>query len=432
MHSQDRITLADVRELLRGRGFLSLLGTRIAGQIGDGMVQAALTSFVLFSPERQATPLKIAIAFGILLLPYSVFGPFIGVLIDKWPRQRILVWASAARAVSVLLIVMVVLTGDDGWLLGVAVLFSLGIGRFMQATLSAALPHVARDRELVTANAIAPTAGTLSSAFGGMMGVAIAQIAGDSGTYASLSAAAAIQLLAISIAGLLKRDSLGPDHPIADLWAEFNRVLHELTEGWRQLIRRRDAGLALLVVVFHRSAFGMVSVTAIILTRHALNDSSETGNAIVELALTVGGAGLGAFIGALMAPSLAARWGINRLSRFALVVGAIGGGVALPTVISWPLAATAMPAMVGAGAFYGWVGQTVKVCGDYVLQTAIADEHRGRVFAIYDMAVNVGLFSGILLAALWLPDDGRGLFSPVYATAVLFAALLLLRRPPVK
>lgn len=432
MHSQDRITLADVRELLRGRGFLSLLGTRIAGQIGDGMVQAALTSFVLFSPERQATPLKIAIAFGILLLPYSVFGPFIGVLIDKWPRQRILVWASAARALSVLLIVMVVLTGDDGWLLGVAVLFSLGIGRFMQATLSAALPHVARDRELVTANAIAPTAGTLSSAFGGMVGVAIAQLAGDSGTYASLSAAAAIQLLAISIAGLLKRDSLGPDHPIADLWAEFNRVLHELTEGWRQLIRRRDAGLALLVVVFHRSAFGMVSVTAIILTRHALNDSSETGNAIVELALTVGGAGLGAFIGALMAPSLAARWGINRLSRFALVVGAIGGGVALTTVISWPLAATAMPAMVGAGAFYGWVGQTVKVCGDYVLQTAIADEHRGRVFAIYDMAVNVGLFSGILLAALWLPEDGRGLFSPAYATAVLFAALLLLRRPPVK
>ena len=432
MQSQDKISLADVRELLRGRGFQSLLGTRVAGQIGDGMVQAALTSFVLFSPERQATPLKIAIAFGILLLPYSVFGPFIGVLIDKWPRQRILVWASAARSLSVLLIVMVVLTGDDGWLLGVAVLVSLGIGRFMQATLSAALPHVARDRELVTANAIAPTAGTLSSALGGMVGVAIAQLAGDSGTYASLSAAAAMQLLAISVASLLKRDSLGPDHPIADLWAEFNRVLHELTEGWRQLIRRRDAGLALLVVVFHRSAFGMVSVTAIILTRHALNDSSETGSAIVELALTVGGAGFGAFIGALMAPSLAARWGINRLSRSALVVGAIGGGLALAAVIAWPLAPIAMPAMVVAGGFYGWVGQTVKVCGDYVLQTAIADEHRGRVFAIYDMSVNVGLFSGILLAALGLPEDGRGLFSPIYASAVLFAALLLLRRPPVK
>lgn len=432
MHSQDRITLADVRELLRGRGFQSLLGTRVAGQIGDGMVQAALTSFVLFSPERQATPLKIAIAFGILLLPYSVFGPFIGVLIDKWPRQRILVWASAARSLSVLLIVVVVMRGDDGWLLGLAVLISLGIGRFMQATLSAALPHVAKNRELITANAIAPTAGTLSSAVGGVIGVAIAQLAGDSGTYASLSAAAAIQLLAISIAGLLKRNSLGPDHPISDLWAEFNRVLHELTEGWRQLIRRRDAGLALLVVVFHRSAFGMVSVTAIILMRHALNDANETGNAIVELAITVGGAGVGAFVGAAMAPALAARWGINRLSRFALIVGAAGGAAALSGVIAWPLTPFAMPAMVVAGAFYGWVGQTVKVCGDYVLQTAISDAHRGRVFAIYDMAVNVGLFSGILLAALFLPADGRGLLAPAYATAALLAALLLLRRPPGK
>lgn len=432
MHSQDRIRLADVHALIRGRGFQSLVGTRIAGQIGDGMVQAALTSFVLFSPERQATPLLIASAFGLLLLPYSIFGPFIGVLIDKWSRQRILVWGSAARASSVLLIVAVVSTDNDGWLLGVTVLLSLGIGRFMGATLSAALPHVARDRELVTANAIAPTAGTISTAIGGVLGVAIAQLAGAGGTYASLTVAASMQLVAIFVAGWLSRDQLGPDHPISDLWAEFSRVLSELTEGWRQLLTKREAGRALLIVVLHRSAFGMVTVTAIMLTRHAMNDDTQTGSALVELAITVGGAGIGALIGAALAPSLAATWGIRKLSAFSLFVGAIGGGIALAVAIGWSVVAIAMPALVVSGAFYGWVGQSVKVCGDYVLQTAIADEHRGRVFAIYDMAVNVGLFSGILLSAFVLPADGRSLASPVFATAVLFAALLLLRRPPGK
>jgi len=70
-------------DLLHNGGFMRLFATRMTGSLGDGVLQAALAAFVVFSPERQATPLAIATSFGILLLPYSFIGPFAGVFLDR-------------------------------------------------------------------------------------------------------------------------------------------------------------------------------------------------------------------------------------------------------------------------------------------------------------------------------------------------------------
>ena len=47
--------------MLSGRGFRLLLLTRLLGQLSDGVLQAGLASYVLFSPERQATGAQIAV-----------------------------------------------------------------------------------------------------------------------------------------------------------------------------------------------------------------------------------------------------------------------------------------------------------------------------------------------------------------------------------
>ena len=60
------------------RSTAGLLAIRLTGQAGDGMLQSALATFVLFSPERQASASAIAAAFAILALPYSLIGPFTG------------------------------------------------------------------------------------------------------------------------------------------------------------------------------------------------------------------------------------------------------------------------------------------------------------------------------------------------------------------
>jgi hypothetical protein len=64
--------------LLRTRGFRRLLAVRFTTQWADGMFQAALGGAVLFNPERQADPLAVATGLAVLLLPYSLIGPFAG------------------------------------------------------------------------------------------------------------------------------------------------------------------------------------------------------------------------------------------------------------------------------------------------------------------------------------------------------------------
>ena len=60
-----------------------LLQLRWIGQFTDGLFQSSLASFVLFSPERQPNAVAAALAFAVVLLPYSVVGPYAGVFLDR-------------------------------------------------------------------------------------------------------------------------------------------------------------------------------------------------------------------------------------------------------------------------------------------------------------------------------------------------------------
>ena len=144
----------NLRSVLASRDFRKLYGVRLIGQFGDGMVQAALATFVLFSPEREPDAVRIALAFTILFLPYSIVGPFAGVFLDRWRRRQVLVYANLVRAGLIILLAYITWLGHDGLDLGIVVLVSLGIGRFILAGLSASLPHVVTGQQLITAHSL--------------------------------------------------------------------------------------------------------------------------------------------------------------------------------------------------------------------------------------------------------------------------------------
>src|SRR5487761_2158325 len=113
---------------------------RWIGQGVDGLFQSALASFVLFSPERQASALGAALAFAVVLLPYSLVGPFVGTVLDRVSRQRAVFGSNILRAVDLLVIAFLVFHGRTGVELTVAVLIAFGINRLILAGLSAGLP----------------------------------------------------------------------------------------------------------------------------------------------------------------------------------------------------------------------------------------------------------------------------------------------------
>jgi len=108
--------------------FRTLLATRWWGQVTDGIFQSALASFVLFSPERQPNAVAAAVAFSVVLLPYSVVGPFAGIFLDRFSRQRIVVISNIARALVLLIIAILIKSGSTGLLLTLFVLPLESIG----------------------------------------------------------------------------------------------------------------------------------------------------------------------------------------------------------------------------------------------------------------------------------------------------------------
>ena len=406
--------------LVRDRRFQRLLSVRIASTTADGLLQAALTSFVLFSPERQPTPAKILTAFGILLLPYSVFGPFIGVLIDRWERQRILVWATVLRAICVLVVAGLVAGDHAGSSLAIAVLVALGVGRFVAATLSASLPHAVDDDLLVAANAVAPTAGTLMSIVGGVAGVSISTWLGgsDKASVLIICVASIGHLGATFISTLIPRHELGPDDRRHRTLFE---VLAWLRSGLRHLTERPRASRAIFRVSLHRAAFGGATLLVLMLTRNSFNDNVHSTHALEQFTFVIGFAGVGAFIGAVLTPPLSDRLGVVRWARLVLVGSGVVIAVAYAFAASNATSALAYPGVLLGSTFIGFAGQCTKISSDTVVQTTVEDSHRGRVFALYDMALNLGVVGGTAFGAETIRTNGQ---SPVFA--LMLGALLLL------
>lgn len=394
--------LTNLREVLVVRDFRHLFAVRILGQFADGLLQAALATFVLFSPERQPTAASVAGAFAILFLPYSLVGPFAGVFLDQWRRRQVLVYANFLRAVLVIGVAALVAARNDGLGLAITVLVVLGVGRFVLAGLAASLPHVVAGPLLVTANALTPTAGTLFAAIGGLVGVVIRAVVGggDYGSEIVLICAVVAYSAAAIVALTIGKTRLGPDDDtISDTVVG---VLRGLGDGFRQLIRRPTAGRAVFVVMMHRIAFGGLTVLALLLMRNTLNPSSDPDDALTQFALVTGAAAVGALVGAILTPGMTRRMGYVMWTVIAIGQAAplVTAGVFLGAyaVTLWPLLLAAMS--------LGFAGQSAKVSSDTLVQREVDDDHLGRVFSIFDVAVNLSLVLGVTLVAFTSPASG--------------------------
>ncbi|WP_243719084.1 MFS transporter, partial [Actinomadura sp. KC06] len=401
---------AELPEILRGRDFRRLYGTRIASQMTDGVFQVALAGYVFFSPERQTTAAKAAAAFAVTLLPYSALGPFAGVFIDRWQRRQILVWTPILRALLVLGVAGLVAAGQDGPVFFIGVLAVLGVNRFFLAALSAALPHVVRRDHLVTANAFSVTSGTVIAFMGGGVGYLLRRVfgAGNHGTALILVSAAGLFLAAGLIATRLPRRLLGP-HPSEDalpgtphsdsprIREALGTVIDGLVDGARHIARRPQAALALGAISFHRFLYGIVLIMTLLLCRNHFADDPDTG--LETFAIMLGVSGAGYFTAALITPAV-----VRRISKQAWIAWLLGAAAVSLLALGMPFAERPW----AAGAFVlGVVSQGVKLCVDTTLQETIEDAYRGRVFAVYDMLFNAMFAAAAAAAATWLPSDGR-------------------------
>lgn len=420
-----------LRVALHAPGFRRLFAVRLSAQFGDGVFQASLAGAVLFSPERQAHAADVAAGFAVLLLPYSVVGPFAGVLLDRWWRQRVLVVASLLRAVGALAIAAEIAADVHGEPFYAGALVVLSVSRFFLSGLSASLPHVVGREELVTANALSTTFGALATTAGGASAIGLGVIVGESsrGSYAATAAASLVPYLASAvIARGLARTALGPDDIERGGRETVAQIARGLVAGGRHLRSRRPALLALGAIGVHRLCYGLFAVGTVLLYRNYYVADGVFRAGLTGLAQFVVVLGIGGGLAALVTPSISRRIGFVTWTTILL---ASSGVFETSLVLPYRLPLHLLGALL-----LGFTAQGIKICVDTVIQRTVADEFRGRVFALYDTLFNLALVAAAVLTALVLPDNGRAPASVLaLGAAYLLTALgyfqLAHRRTPV-
>lgn len=427
------------REVLRSSPYRRLLSVRLSSQLGDGTFQAGLASFLLFNPTEAPTAPLVAGALSVTVLPFTIVGPFAGVLLDRWSRQRVLLVSNLVRTVLVALVAAVVLAGGGQFSGGVLValyvlvLTTLTVNRFLLAGLGASLPQTVEARLLVPANAITPTLGTAAFGSGFGLGLLVRLLLGSGvGTDAAILGLGAALFLAAALLTLrIGGRALGPDEQTEASTGEAAvAVLRGLREGAVHLWRRPAPRNAIGVIGAHRFAFGISTIATFLLARGYLSDDVDVGLGILGLA--GGAAAVGALLAAVLTPTAirrlealppSRRAGLSSLDAWVALALFLAFGVEILYTLGvavWSLAAGAL--------MLGLAGQVVKIATDTHVQTGVEESVRGRAFAFYDVVFNASFILAAALGALVIPDDGYSrLLYAFIATVYLVTGLAYLR-----
>lgn len=417
---------SDLRGLARHTGYRRLLAVRLVSQTGDGAFQAGLATLFFFAPERLATAADVATAFAVLLLPFTLVGPWAGILLDRWRRRQVLLLGNALRVVLTVVLAALMIRLGPGPAVYVLSLVTLGVNRFLLSALSAGLPRVVPRAELVMANAVTPTLGTIAAAAGGAVGLAVGLVTPAGAWHDGLVLAIGATLFAAASALALRlgRDQLGPEPDASRpaLLSAASRVWRELVDGARHLVARRTPAVALTVMALHRFVFGVMFLASILLSRNVLSDPSDAAAGLRTFATVAAVMGVGFALAVVVTPFATQRLALQSWIGVCLTIGAAAQAVLLVHV--------SRPTVLVAAFLLGLASQGAKIAVDTIVQRDTADEFRGRAFATYDVLYNAAFVGAAALAALALPDSGHSPAVIVGLAVVYLLAAAWLRTTP--
>ena len=330
------------------------------------------------------------------LIPAAFAAPFAGMLGDRYPRQRVLLFTNVARIVLVGAAAIAVLADMSPWLvyaLSITATIAYTPFRPSQAALTPTLAQA--PEELTAANAVA--SGIESVAFFAGPALAGALLATASAGSVFLITAALIVVSAVFIL-LMRIDT--SEQPHRELAA--STIAAERLAGFTTLTHHPSLRVMAGLLTAQTTMFGALQVFLVVMALDLL-DLGDGGVGYLGAAM-----GIGAFLGALGALSLT---GVRRLSP-AFLIGLAVSAIPLAAIGLWSTTAAALLALGVLG-----VGNSfADVAGLTLLQRAVPDDVLARVFGVLQMLFLASQGIGAALAPVliaWLGIDGALIFTGV-------------------
>lgn len=378
-------TLARVREVLSSGGFRRLFATRIVSQLGDGIFQLAAADVLLFESPGENPALTLTFISVITLVPFSAISPFVGVFIDRWERRKILTYAPLLRAGIAALTPLV--ADGTGPLFYLVVLLVLSANRFFLATMSTVLPQLVPEDDLLVANSVATTGGSIAHVAGLGFGALLSGVFG--GTRAAVIAAVGFGVAAVLARTVPAHRGFQPE--AAPLGEAVREVARELVDGIRHVRDSRRATYALSAITVVQTLVGAMTASVTVFFIGILHLKVRAATSLLGvLAVGIG-------LGVVVVPFLA-----RRIRRDALIpLSFLVAGVA---VLATGAHLTRFSVVAGS-VFVGISYALAKIPVDTIVQEEMPDAFRGRAFGAYDMLFNMARVAGTGIAAAAVATD---------------------------
>jgi len=350
--------------------------SQAASLFGSAVVDFAL-AWYLTRETGKATVLATALMAA--LIPQIVLGPFVGPLIDRWSRKKIMIISDAAISLLTAVLVVLFITGTvQIWhIYAIMVGRSIG-GTFQNPALGASIPMLVPEKQLVRANGlfqmlqytirvIAPIAGAMLMESLEMQWVLSVDI---------ITAVIAIGcLLPLGI----------PQPPRTTLAVKAN-YFGDMRQGFRYIWARQ--GLVMLIGMMALLMFFVVPASTLI----PVLVNEHLGGDVIKLGWLGSASGIGGIAGGL----LLGIWGGFKKRMWTALLGFL---IMIPCSVGLGLTsvnifyASTLPAMLFMGVGMAFVNAPLTA----IMNAVIARDMQGRVFSLYHSIVMAVMPLGLII-----------------------------------
>jgi MFS family permease len=373
----NRRTFASLR---RHRNYRLFFGGQVVSVSGTWMQNIATAWLIL---EITHSPVVVGVLAVCQFLPFTLFGLFAGVVVDRFDVRKTVIWTQAVSMVLAALLTALALTGVvTAWEVLLLTAFR-GTVLVLDAPARQALTFemVGRD-ELPNAIALNSSLFNAARVVGPAMGGVVVAVAGVGACFLVNT----VSFAAVLIGLLLMRTEELFDRAGS---SERPSLLRGTGEVFRYVARSNEVLLGLAVVTVVSTLSFNFNVLLPVLARQTLGGGPAVFGTVTAFF------GLGALTGALTSAALGkASWRV-------LMLGTLGFGISqllLAPVTSLPL--TSVLLFTAGLSFTLWTSNA-----NSLLQLGSPDRLRGRVIGLYYFAFNGAAPLGGLLAG-WLAARG--------------------------
>lgn len=322
-------------QLLKSWNFGFLYSGQVVSQIGDALNKVALLWFVY---ELTGSALKMALIGLLQTIPPLVFGPLIGVYLDRLPKKQVMVWVDLIRAVMIALIP--IMYAQDALSLDrlyVLVFLTSIVSTVFGPALSAAVPLLVSEKQLTSANALIQSTFNIGILLGpAASGVGIALIGAQNVLYVN---AATFLISALCLMPMHLQETI----PVSQRLLDLRALKQDLLVGFRFVFlqQRTVAVLMVTATLYSLGASAFVFILPVFATQ-------LLGVGPVELGWLWSSLGVGMLAASVW---LARRKQLNDLHNRMRIISrsmAIGGiAVCGLSVLETPLLATILILVIG-------------------------------------------------------------------------------------